>query len=366
MHLRWLLNSADAEEIWQDREMWVRAADRLFPTEDDQREVKTDEMEKKTLRYCELLRTAHQHLRRAFDAQASLLLSDSFAARVAAAIAAMPHARRFELCSESNRPRVLRLEEWYNQDEFYGSSPYQSVLRSTERCLTIGWSDPSCTGLPTSITASSVFPTLTLPTTLFSALQTAGVSLAALALRLSSPVSAEIPRPTPAQDKQLRSLVSNLQILEVNCLPPVNINFRTGMQIPNPPPRMDTWATLFSLLEPLVDTESLRSLEVNQYISGSLWAISLGDLIPIPSRRPWKHLSRIICSGVPIHPYELEEILGAMTEERQVGIDLRCVELLSGTWDELLDLLRWYGGDEVQAVPSPNYDWKMDISNLGF
>ncbi|KAK7031999.1 hypothetical protein R3P38DRAFT_2926385, partial [Favolaschia claudopus] len=288
MHLSWLLHGADAEELWQDRQFWVRAADRLFPQEEDQGETKSDEIEKKTLRYCGLLRTAHQYLRRAFDAQVSLLLSESFAARVATVIAAMPHARRFELCSESNRPRVLRLEGWYKPDEFHATSHYQSVLRSTQRSLSIGWSDPSCTGLPSPSTALSAFPTLTLPITL------AGVSLAALSLRLSCPVSVEIPPPTIAQDKQLRSLVSNLQILEVNCLPPVNINFGTGMQIPNPPPRMDTWATLFSLLEPLVDTESLRSLEVNEYISGSLWTISLGDLIPI---RGWEYLSRIKCSG---------------------------------------------------------------------
>ncbi|KAK7031994.1 hypothetical protein R3P38DRAFT_2926371 [Favolaschia claudopus] len=359
MHLKWVLNSADAEELWQDRQFWVRAADRLFPPEyADTRESKSEEMEKKILRYCELLRTAHQHLRRAFDAQVSLLLSDSFAARVATAIAAMPHARRFELRSASNRTRILRLEEWYNQEEFYGSSPYQSVLRSMERSLLLGWSDTSSKGPPSPTTAPSVSPTLTFPAALFSALHTAGASLAALSLSLSCPGSVEIPPPTPTQENELRSLVSNLKVLEVKCSAPVN--FRTGM-LPNPPPRMDTWAKLFPLLQPLVNTESLRSLEVNGHHRDSLQALSLGDLIPI---RRWERLSRIICSGVPIHQYELEKILSAIPRGRRMVIDMRHVQLLSGTWDEVVDLLRRFGGKELQAVPTSNDKPKMDISNL--
>ncbi|KAK6984991.1 hypothetical protein R3P38DRAFT_3451079 [Favolaschia claudopus] len=330
----WLAEGVEENEetinLRADSKAMVEAATDLLVQEPD------NAGESENLRYRMLIRRAYEHLHQSFEIQRSLLLTKSFAARVATAVAQMPRARRFELCSEQLKPEIFFPERLYTPESEWQIAPEQSLFKhhsDWQSSLLMGWASASYERLPC--------PTLTLPVDLFTSLNAAGVSLTALVLDFSSPRHMEIPPPTPLEADQMRALVSNLQVLELK-------RFLCFGLLPDPEPGK-TWATLRSLIEPLVNTRTLRSMELTgedwnpgrwDGFDAELAALTLGVLIPL---RSYSGLRRIVWHEVQIHEREVEALLDGIQTEYPLEIELQGVRLMSGSWRAVLDLLHGRG-----------------------
>ncbi|KAK6977732.1 hypothetical protein R3P38DRAFT_3472234 [Favolaschia claudopus] len=333
----WLAEGVEENEetinLRADSKAMVEAAADLLAQEPD------TAGENENLRYRMLIRRAYEHLHQSFEIQQSLLFTKSFAARVATAVAQMPRARRFELCSEQLKPEIFFPEHLYSPGPDWHIHLDQSLFKhhiDWQSSLLMGWASASYERLPC--------PTLTLPVDLFTSLNAAGVSLSALVLDFSSPRHMEIPPPTPLEADQMRALVSNLQVLKLK-------RFLCFGVLPDPEPGK-TWATystLRSLIEPLVNTRTLRSGELTgedwnpgrwDGFDADLAALTLGVLIPL---RSYSRLRRIVWHEVQIHEREVETLLDGIQTEYPLEIELQGVRLMSGSWRAVLDLLHGRG-----------------------
>ncbi|KAK7031992.1 hypothetical protein R3P38DRAFT_2926365 [Favolaschia claudopus] len=278
-------------------------------------------------RYRTLIQAAYKQLHHAFEMQRRLLSTPSFVERVSAAIAAMPRARRVELKESLRQPRIFQLEQLYTLEADWRITPQESLFnQSIASSLTTG-----------SPNASYLLPclTITLPVELLTALHSDGVSLAALTLDFTSPRRLQTLPPSPAQASQMRALVSDLRVFE----------FRQFLG--NSP--TSTRVMLRPLLDPLVDTDSLCSIDVqrlqtvySRFDADELAGMALGALTTI---RPWPRLSHISLDGLQFHESELKKILDGIPRTQSSHISLYRVRLMIGTWATVLDLLRGWRGE---------------------
>lgn len=301
-HRQTLLNAGEAA---------AQAFDSIFSREESSEEVEVEGDEQKR-RHQSLLRRAHEEYRSRFEAQEALRRGGNFSRRVAAAMARMPVARRLEFhdiryCAGES----FQIERVEDDDHVF-----QMLLRPAE------WfrEKPHDTS----------GPPIEIMTELPIYLHRAGIQLATLTIDI------QMNRYTSLMDgdidtTELSAAMQGLKLFKYR--PKLD-----RMWFDNDPA---DFQPLLLFLHSVLDTASIRRicLEHHAVFPRILAAFDLG---PVMVFRQWPNLEALSLRRTAFHLKDLESLLRRHSPALQ-ALRLDRVYLLSGTWAEVLDLMRTAG-----------------------
>jgi hypothetical protein len=278
--------------------------------------ISDDSVSEQNLGYRMVLRRAHEEYRRCFEDQEKLRENESFIQAVAAAFARMPFAKRLEFHDSDYR-------SWRRYRSYIDQTSDNDALRQN-LVYPVGWEEARLHQLGP--------PPMEVLVKLPGAIHKAGGFLTGLEIDVPP---LEQYAPLALNDEDVKNLTAVVQKMKL-------FHFRpSSARHPDlwPPPEPGQVKDLVMFLSALLDTESIEDMNLDLDF---LWNIdhppsfSLGSILTF---RPWRNLSSISCSGVPLHLSELEQFVQHLV--LPVGfMSLRSIRLLSGSWAEALDILR--------------------------
>lgn len=283
--------------------------------------------------FMEVLRTAHREYQRLFDIQARLLEDGGFVQAFASAISQMPHIKS------------LVIEEDYSY--YHAPNPqrqpmYKAIHDPNALCWTylepMNTSDANKYGLDLSWSMNLILNILAAIPAAWPSLRYVEISIGRVgdaALLTSSPNTRQR---ISILSKQLRGVSISFKALQRGFI-------------------ANTESDFYQLLLEISDTDSLKDIHIN------LGAINTEeskafDIGPVLNRHKRPGLTKLGLRGVAIHANELELFTSSL---RPIGylngcyfpgvnFDLLALHLLSGTWAEVLDLLRAKSDDRASLV----------------
>ncbi|ROW14307.1 hypothetical protein VPNG_03984 [Cytospora leucostoma] len=307
--------------------------------------------------YQQLARAAHAYYKQSWIEQESLL-RDGYVTTVASATARMPLARRFEFHHQPLMATVDKADPGPVQPHILW--PFHQALEERPfQDLASNFRSFFCwLGLPfdwteVNINETTTLPPYDLPVTLLSALSRAGARPKSVILDL--PVSDHINqfRLSAEQYEDMRDLGQHIEAFGLSS---ETFSRSRGPGGPLSVRHTAAMRPLGTFLGALLHTDRLKSLGMQMACTGYhtvQW--SLRDLVPI---RPLPYPRDIVLRKVPCHLSDLRVLFSCL--QYPIHIELDEVELLTGTWAEVLDMLHgkgkegsfcmWSTGGESRAV----------------
>lgn len=300
--------------------------------------------------FVEVLRTAHREYQRLFDVQIRLLEHRGFVQAFASAIAQMSHAKSLVIDEEVPFAHLHR-------QPFYKAIHDPNVLRWTYlRALTTWSADQH--GLDLS-------PSMDLVLDVLAAIPGAGASLRNVKIDIACVgdtgllvSSLSTRRHISALSKQLGSASIHFGALQEDS-------------------SSNTRSDFYQLLLAILDSDSLENIDIRLDDIENEESKPF-DIGPVLNHQKRPSLSNLSLEGVAIHATDLELFTGSLRSRgyldedpkssyfRGVRFHLRELRLLSGTWMEVLDLLRAKSsrypsiekpsGAECDAMSKEEYD----------
>lgn len=312
------VNSTD-KEIEQAMESMRRGWDILVvlsrciytdPTKDDTNEMTACRS---------MLVRAHDRYRQCYESQERLRLSGKFPEALAAAMSRLSRIERMEFLDGKHQTLYFRRQESFHAITHDPEALYRWMISPVywEHAKTPGRGQPSL-GLLVKIPA---------------AVGGAGVKLEQIRFRLALPEDTSEMFPNVQESQNIRALVTKLQRFHARfAYFPHQRIIRTTQT-----PRMA--AGILHFITTFLDTDSLKGIGLD---FASLWgtrtgaeAFNLGLLI---QERSWPNLENFLAIGVSLRMAALKAFVHL--RQRPTAFRLEQVRLSSGTWAEVLDILR--------------------------